>query len=420
MSPQGPIEAESSWRGPVRALVTGLLLTIAQIVLACLVGTYKDGSVNARPSNLAKVYGRLVNYDSQWYLWIADDGYDDAKEFQKGKRGNVAFFPGYPLAVRGVAEATGLPTALCLLIVAQLACWGVWTYFLLLLEHHDVPLGLSRLLAVLIASQPASFFLVAGYSESLFLFSLLGFIYWSDATHPALKWLGVLHGIVMTATRIVGLPLVIYPILKALLTGPRETRTERVIDGVLLAAVSSLGGLAFFGYCQYAFGAWDLYLTSQSAGWHVRPDYLALFNPETYLLDVELWKSDGFLNPDWLSRAHVPVFLLIFAIVLGIEIYVASTLPNSSFGERFSYFVLAFILYFVATAGLANNQYRSMIRYIIVCQVLLVIEIGHMLANEDIEGNDWGNALLAGVIIVPSFVIQGVYVHRFMNGMWVA
>lgn len=420
MASPAPLESDSRWTSPVRAVVTGLLLTLGQIVLACFVGSYSEGGLNTRPVNLAKVYGKLVNFDSQWYAWIAEDGYDSERVFQKGKRGNVAFFPGYPIAVRGVQQATGLPTFLCLLIVSQLACWGFWTYFLLLLDRHNVSLGVSRMLALLIASQPGAFFLIAGYSESLFLFSLLGYIYWSESNHPALKWLGVLHGFVMTATRIVGLPLAIYPALRALLTGPAESRVERLFDGVLLAAVSSLGGLAFFAYCHHQFGAWDLYLTSQEAGWLVRPDYFALINPETYLLDVDLWRSEGLLSPDWWSRALAPLFVAVFVFVLGIEVYIATTLPNSCVSERIGYYILALLIFFVATAGLFNNQYRSMLRYIVSCQILLAIEIGHLIANEDLDGNDWLGIAAAVAIIVPSLLLQIVFVHRFLGGLWVA
>jgi len=44
--------------------------------------------------------------------------------------------------------------------------------------------------ALLIAAHPAAFFLVAGYSESLFLMALLGFIYWSTAEGRSAEILG--------------------------------------------------------------------------------------------------------------------------------------------------------------------------------------------------------------------------------------
>jgi len=420
MAVAGPLESDSSGIGALRALISGLILTLAQIVFACLAGLYAEGGINANSAEIVRAYARLAQFDSQWHVWIADEGYDADKEFQKGVLGNVAFFPAYPLLVRGVVEITGLPTALCLLIVAQLACWGFWTYFFLLLDDHNVSPGNARILALVITSQPAAFFLVAGYADSLFLFSLLGYIYWSESARPAFKWLGAVHGFLMTATRIIGLPLVIYPVVRALISGPRSTRKDRLFDAALLAALSSMGGLAFLGYCHQTFGAWDLTLITRQAGWHVKPDAMALLNPDNYLLDLVLWKTDGFVSADWLSRAHVPALLTIFALLFSVEMYVASTLPNSTFADRFTYFIVAFVLFGFLVAGLANSGFRSLIRYILPCEVLLVLQIAHLSTDEDLEGSDWAMLGLAGVVIVPSFVVQAVFANRFLNGLWVA
>lgn len=413
-----PPNSESRAHGPIRCLAMALAFTVGQIVFACLAGSYADGAIASRPAELARHYCRLVNFDSQWYLWIADHGYDAEREFQKGKTGNVAFFPGLPLLVRGLGDVAGLPTPLALLIVSQLACFGFWSYFFLILDRYAVPPGRAALLGLVVASQPGAFFLVAGYAESLFLFSLLGYVYWTDADRPALKWLGAIHGIVMTATRIVGLPLVVYPVVRALFSDDR--RLERLIDALLLAAISSLGGLAFFGYCHSQFGTWDLYFTSQEAGWRVRPDPLALLNPDTYLLDVELWRTDGFLSPDWLSRALVPVGVIAFVVLGGFEWYVSSTQPDTTIGDRIGLYACAVLLFVAMTAGLHGNQYRSVVRYFVGCVALICLELGHLVANEDLEGPDWAFSAAAIGLAVPSAVIQAVYVNRFMHGLWVA
>src|SRR6266478_1825937 len=60
---------------------------------------------------------------------------------------------------------------------------------------------------------PAAFFLVAGYSESLFLMALLGFIYWSAAEGSSAKFWAAVHGIVMSATRIVGIVCAAFPLV---------------------------------------------------------------------------------------------------------------------------------------------------------------------------------------------------------------
>ncbi len=112
-------------------------------------------------------------------------------------------------------RATGWPKEVATLAAAQLACWGFWTYVFLLFQRWRVPAKLAVLGCVLLVSRPAAFFLVAAYSEPLFLMSLLGFLYWSGAESRAAPFLAALHGFVLTATRISGLPIVVWPILYA-------------------------------------------------------------------------------------------------------------------------------------------------------------------------------------------------------------
>src|SRR5205823_5864598 len=104
-----------------------------------------------------------------------------------------------------------------------------------------------------LAAHPAAFFLIAGYSESLFMMTLLGMIYWGHAcrnTGSAL--LSGLHGAVMTLTRIVGLPCAVYALVTFLSAPPASVRTRRFWSGFTLAAFASvvalLGILSYFAY----------------------------------------------------------------------------------------------------------------------------------------------------------------------------
>ena len=65
---------------------------------------------------------------------------------------------------------------------------------------------------VAIVVHPGPFYLVVGYSESLFLLGLLGYFYWCE---KAGRWswsLAARHGFGMTATRLVGLPAAVFPV----------------------------------------------------------------------------------------------------------------------------------------------------------------------------------------------------------------
>src|SRR5205085_2832723 len=127
---------------------------------------------------------------------------------------NVAFFPAYPALASLLRSAFRLDTESALLITAELAAWGFWTCFFLFCDRWK----LSRLLrffgALAILAHPAAFFLIAGYSESLFLMAVIGFIYWSGSESRWARIWAALHGVMMSATRIVGVPCAAYPVVR--------------------------------------------------------------------------------------------------------------------------------------------------------------------------------------------------------------
>src|SRR5262249_17122895 len=153
---------------------------------------------------------------------------------------------------------------------------------LLFFQRWRLPRGLTALGVAAILAHPASFFLVAGYSEALFLMSVLGFLYWAEQPHRGAGAIAAVHGVVMTATRIVGVPLVAVPLLHACLTGGRRLELRRLVRPLLLGAVALLGCGLFFAFCQWRFGHWDLYTRANAVGWGVHPHYLALFSERIF------------------------------------------------------------------------------------------------------------------------------------------
>src|SRR5260370_16702085 len=129
---------------------------------------------------------------------------------------SVAFFPAYPAIAALFHDGFNIDTRTALLIVAHLAAWGFWSYFFLLCKRWNISAPLQVCGALLILTHPAAFFLIAGYSESLFLMALLGFIYWSSEEGRTSKAWAALHGVVMSATRIVGIVCAAFPFVLSL------------------------------------------------------------------------------------------------------------------------------------------------------------------------------------------------------------
>ncbi|HET9801379.1 MAG TPA: hypothetical protein VFP82_06795, partial [Chthoniobacterales bacterium] len=189
--------------------MAGLLLTLIQLVIAVFL-LAPDGSFSFR-------YQSLVQHDGYWFVNIIDRGYQTTVppiNHKVMEVSNVAFFPAYPALASLIRSIFGIESETALPIAAQLAAWGFWTYFFLLCKRWKLSPTLRLFGTLAIVAHPAAFFLIAGYSESLFLMALLGFIYWTGAEGRSARILAALHGIIMSATRIVGVPCAAYPVVR--------------------------------------------------------------------------------------------------------------------------------------------------------------------------------------------------------------
>jgi hypothetical protein len=399
--------------GLVAALGLGLAVTLLQLALVCLV------TAHASP---LEAYRSLYQWDSKWYARLAEQGYPDDLPRERKDMAKLGFFPGYPLWVRIVARLAGLTAADGTLLAAQLACWGFWTYVLLLARRWGVTAPLAALGAMAILVHPCAFFLVAGYSESLFLTAVLGFLYWSGVRGPVGWSLAALHGVVMTGTRIVGLPLAVCPVVLAavaLLTEKGTTR--RLVPAAVLSAVALLGGLLFFGFCQLQYGRWDAYMWTQRTGWGVTPDYLALFKPETYRVAVPTFVG-GIVNPNELSRLCVPCTVILFGAFVLAECRAAKADAGRGWRERLGLYLAGGLMFDIAVSGLANSYLISMIRYTFCVHVMLTLAAVHLLARAPLPRGRW-RAVLAGFLasaVILSVTFETMFVLLFTHGEWVA
>jgi hypothetical protein len=161
------------------------------------------------------VLAPLARWDSVWYLTIADSGYGSAS-LRSGRRpllahdstARAAFFPLYPLLVRGVGTLFGGSHA-ALLVAAFLVSLAAFVAALALLYRlAELELGrrLARPVLLLLAVFPAAVYFGAPYSESLFLLLAVGAFYAARTGRWA--WAGACAGLA-SATRSAGLLLLL-------------------------------------------------------------------------------------------------------------------------------------------------------------------------------------------------------------------
>ncbi len=156
----------------------------------------------------------LAHWDAVWYLGIAESGYPSADSPR------AAFFPLYPLLTRAVAQAGGGSRGALLLAAYAVSLVALLAALVLLYRLAALELG-RRLAAptlLLLSVFPASLFLGAPYSESLYLLASVGAFYAARTGHWA--WAGVAAA-AASGTRSAGV-LLLLPLALIYLYGPRE------------------------------------------------------------------------------------------------------------------------------------------------------------------------------------------------------
>lgn len=403
--------------GAGRALCSGLTVTLLQLVFAI--------GFLAPEGPLSYRYQTLVQHDSYWFANIVDRGYATIVPPINHKMmevSNTAFFPSYPLLGAALHYGFGLSTENALLLGAQAAAWGFWTYLFLFCQRWNVGAHWQFLGALLIAAHPAAFYLVAAYSESLFLMALLGFLYWSGSETRRGRILASLHGIVMSATRIVGLPCALAPLVKrAWELGARKLVNFRdwiksYGHAALLSVTAMLGGLVFFAFCQLHWGHWDIYMLTQQFGWGIKPDYLAIFKPSSYR-----WFVPALDNPTEASQMAMTLGALLLLAMFGCE-FLPLARRTLSRSVRVALYFTAFIIYFISVSGVACVAMESMLRYEFCVHAILVLALLHYLANVPLRSRLGRAGAVTAIALVSAagLALESWYVWNFTRGNWVA
>jgi hypothetical protein len=185
----------------------------------------------------------FARYDAGWYHGIASQGY----AYGEGGRTNLAFFPVYPLLMRGGAWVLGgrqQDYYFAGIVISWLAFAAAMT-ILYRLALLDLP-RVAALRAVMYAAAfPFAFFFGMVYSESLFFLALV-------ATAYALRtqrWLAAaVAGAIMTATRVTGVMTVPGLALIAWRASGSDRRRELKAAGAIAGGLSGIGLYCLFNF----------------------------------------------------------------------------------------------------------------------------------------------------------------------------
>jgi hypothetical protein len=326
----------------------GVLLTPAMIYLGIrelglLVLTWMN---NAHGLAMGTV---LSSWDGLWFLGIAQGGYDGVPaglldaHYQRFGTTPLAFFPGYPTAVRWTAEAGGwlgvslLTAALTVTIVSGVIC----AYGLARLGR--VVRGGSRraglVLVALFAASPMAVVLSMAYSEALFC----AFAVWALVGVLERRW--VLAG---TCCAFAGLvrptaaALVLAVGLAALIAVWGDRRDWQAWAGGLLAPLGLVGYLAWVGVRT---NRWDGWFYVQQQGWDSGFDGGAA---------LARFVRDTLANPVYPFEVGTVVFVLLSLVLVAVCVVRRLEWPLLVYG-------IGALAMDLASDGLMNSKVRLMV-----------------------------------------------------------
>jgi hypothetical protein len=183
-------------------------------------------------------------FDALWFLRIADEGYVDGD-------GSAVFYPLYPLLIRFVASIFGGGGELgAALLISNLAALGamIVLYFLTASEFDE---KIARRSVAYLAVFPTSFFLLAPYSESLFLLLVLTAL-WAARRG---RWeIAGLAGAAASATRNLGVLLVLPLAVEAVHQYRRSRDPGGLARALVWSALAAAGAVAYLAFWQHLAG----------------------------------------------------------------------------------------------------------------------------------------------------------------------
>jgi hypothetical protein len=393
-----------------------ICLTLFHIAFFC---------VTISPENYVKGYESTLMWDSGWYENIAANGYVSTLPPTKDQNtSNVAFFPGFPFLSRGVSAVSGLPLRAAIPLTAQLACVLFWAIFLLWLKRWETPRLLRAFAVAVIAGHPLGFVLIIGYSESLFLTCMLGFLYFIGETKGAVRpsWRTAICGFGMSATRLIGFPLSIAPLAHLIFTSfPDFSALKKPgawVRPVIISCMAMAGTLLFFLYCHIMFGAWDLYFRTEKVGWNYEANYLRIFDISLYRPLIDLSEFPIIRLPE-LNRLAIPLTSAMILLLIATDAVRSLKGKAPEIRQRATLYLSAFFLFFISVSahGTADEMdlFTSLLRYHLPIHVLLILAVVWQI-------KDRGNrlrmfpALCLLLIAICGFYLQRIIISAATNG----
>lgn len=251
---------------------TSIIIEIIAIILAIKIFSFILAPLSwaLLKNQICDIISLWNRWDAPHYIYLAKNGYTNVGE----GRYFIVFMPLYPFLIRVSAFFTRNYEVSALLISNFASVFA--GFYLYRLAKVDYPHSTALKSVFYFFIFPTSYFLIVGYTESLFLFLSIGCFYYARKGNwfPA----GVM-GMFASATRITGLiliPALIYEFISQKSTS--ESKSKNVKDGLFLCMIGF--GFIFYLVLNYSvFGDAFAFLAVQREHWfkHLAPPWEGLF-----------------------------------------------------------------------------------------------------------------------------------------------
>lgn len=345
------------------------------------------------PSFLHQLLPRWDQWDTAWYIAIAQRGYGWKKAVGTSP---TAFFPLYPILLRGCQTLLHRSYTVTALLVSNVCFLGALLYLWRLAAWELLDAAAGRAI-LYISVFPTALFFFAGYSESTFLLSTVASFYYLRRR----QWfIAGLFAAAASATRVTGVLLVL-PLAYDYARHHNFSVRSMLLDrGVLGVVAAPCGLFAFMAYLAWKVGD-PIAFSHGQAAWQ------KVFTPELWAGFLETARQILIVQPEAsFYQAHNIIEGAIGTLFLVGSVLAARRLPAS-----YGLYLLAFWIVTLSEPALAGGYpvpLISLSRYVL--SLFPVFMYMGMLGQRR-----W----IHDAYLVSSAALLSVLTVQFINGGWI-
>jgi Gpi18-like mannosyltransferase len=341
------------------------------------------------------ILDRFVTYDSYNYAQIAAEGYKEERL--------TAFFPLFPIIVRGFAAFSGMGIYWAGFVLSNIffVC-SLWLLYKLM-EKRGISERVRNMTLSLLAFFPSSYFLSSFYTESLFLFlALLAFRLWENENRRAAYLIGGLAAL----TRLVGIWIPLAFFLERLI------RRKLDFKDLAYAFMSALMFLIYPVYLWFAKGDPLLFVKVEPIyyGRHSTIPFFPLY--QDIIWSIQDFKETGWIYP--ITFFHYILIMIFIGYILS-NIHLYRKGRNVIWSEFFYTFGLILLPLSSILMQHAHVAMHGLMRYFLTIFPLFLFQGKYLDQALTLADKNLGNTNYIGwKLIIYTNILIWVFVSGFI------